>query len=72
MPKDGFRYSKHALDRMSQRGITKKEVEEAVLNAKTRIPQLNKQIKVFYTKNRKTLIVIYIPEGSNIKIISTF
>ena len=72
MPKNGFKYSKHALDRMFQRGITKEETKEAILKAQTRKPQSDGTIKAIYKKNRKVLVVIYTTEGSNVKIVSTF
>lgn len=73
MPKLGFIYTRHVLDRMSQRGITKKRVEEAIAKAQTFEPLLEGKRKATYKrKGKKSLIIIYTPKGKKLAIISTY
>jgi len=72
MAKSNFEYSRHILEQMARRGIRKKQVEEAVLDAEERIPQGDKVIRATHNTRNKKLIVVYRPEGNKIKLITTF
>jgi len=67
-----FVYTEHILEKLERRGITKKEVEEAVLKAQNRSSQYDKSIRAVYFKNNRKLVVIYRIEGNKIILITTF
>lgn len=66
-------YSKHSLDRLRKRGISKKLVHEAVEKGQERKLQLNLgTVKCVYTENSKRLVVIYIQNKENFKIVTAY
>lgn len=66
-------YSKHALDRLRKRGISKKLVHEAIEKGQERKIQLNLEtVKCVYAKNGKKLVVIYIQNKENFKIVTAY
>ena len=70
--KSRFKYTKHALEKIKRRGITKKKIREVVLKAQSRITQENRKIKATYTENGNKISVIYRVKGNVITIITTF
>jgi len=54
-----IRYSRHALERLKQRGIIKKEIEEALVNGQQRVLQEHGTIECIHTKRGKKLVVVY-------------
>ena len=68
----GFIYTDHILEKFERRGITKKEVEEAVIKGQEHSMQEGGAIKVIYTKKDKKLFVIYKVEDKKIILITTY
>ena len=62
-------FTKHAKDRMKERGILKRDIEKVLLNP-DRIHRENHKIIAAKTINKKILEVVYIIENSK-KIILT-
>ncbi|MDP1689133.1 MAG: DUF4258 domain-containing protein [bacterium] len=54
-----IRYSKHALDRLKQRVISKRLITEALINGQNREILEYEKIKCVYKFGTKKLIVIY-------------
>lgn len=68
-----IRYSKHALDRLRQRGISKKETREAVLYGQKREWQsVGETIRCTYKKKNKQLVVIYKQQKEIHTVITTY
>ena len=66
-------YSKHSLDRLRKRGISKKLVHEALEKGQERRLQLNLgTVKCVYSKNGKKLVVIYLQKKENFKIVTAY
>jgi hypothetical protein len=67
-----IRYIRHAIEQIRERGISKRDIEEAVMKGQERYVQVNGRIKCIYKKKNKTLIVIYKQDKENYKIITAF
>ncbi|MEK7564763.1 MAG: DUF4258 domain-containing protein [Patescibacteria group bacterium] len=66
-------YSKHSLDRLRKRGISKNLVHEAIEKGQERKLQLNLgTVKCVYAKNGKKLVVIYLQDKDNFKIVTAY
>lgn len=65
-------YSKHALERLRNRNILRKEVEEALIKGQTRKIQSSGTIKCEYNKSGKKLVVIYEQRKDKFKIITAY
>lgn len=65
-------YSRHAIERMRERGIKRVEVKDAVVNGQQRTVQRDGSIECKYLKGGKKLIVIYSQNKENYKIITTY
>lgn len=66
-------YSRHALDRLRKRGISKQLVYEAVEKAQERKLQLNLgTVKCIYSKSGKKLVVVYIQDKNSFKIVTAY
>jgi len=68
-----YAYSKHALERMSERGVSKKLVEEVIIKAQKRKYQPHDTIEATYTQGQSELTVVYSKMSrGRLKIISTY
>ena len=67
-----IRYSKHALERLKQRGIAKKEAEEALVNGQQRVLQEHGTIECIYTKRGEKLVVVYNQDKDKYKIVTAY
>ena len=65
-------YISHAKDRMKERGISIKQVEEAIVKGQNRYIQKNGRVKCIYKDQGKRLIVIYRQSKENYKVITIF
>ncbi|MEK7629325.1 MAG: DUF4258 domain-containing protein [Patescibacteria group bacterium] len=66
-------YSKHSLDRLRKRGISKNLVHEAIEKGQERKLQLNLgTVKCVYAKSGKKLVVIYLQNKENFKIVTAY
>ena len=66
------RYSKHARERLRSRGISRREVEEALMGAQRRSLQGHGTIKCVYTKKDFKLVVVYQQQKENYLIVSAY
>ena len=65
-------YIPHAKEQMVERGISSKQVEEAIIKAQKRYIQRNGKVRCVYKNKRKELIVIYRQNKENYKVITAF
>jgi len=65
-------YILHAKVRMKERGISRKQVEEAIVSGQYRYIQKNGRIKCIYKDKGKKLIVVYRQVKENYKVITLF
>lgn len=65
-------YTRHALDRMKGRGITRKDVIECLVKAQSFKQQPGGSIKSIYRNKSKKLVVIYEKQKEKYKIITTY
>lgn len=66
-------YSRHALDRLRKRGISRQLVREATEKAQERKLQLNLGTVIcVYSKSGKKLVVIYIQNKYSFKIVTAY
>jgi hypothetical protein len=66
------RYSKHAKDRLKARGISKKDVHEALIHGQRRFIQADRTVKCEYSKSGKKLVIIYEQKKAKYKIITAY
>lgn len=67
-----IRFSKHSLERLSKRGINKKEVIEALLKGQSRAYQQHGTIKCVYKKSNRNLVIIYYQNKEQFKIVTAY
>jgi len=67
-----IKFTRHALDRIRSRGITKREAKEAVLNGQTWDLQVHGTIRRAYKSNGHTLVVIYEQLKDHFNIITAY
>ena len=65
-------YISHAKDRMKERGISIKQIEEAIVRGQNRYIQKNGRVKCVYKYRGKKLIVIYRQVQERYKVITTY
>ena len=65
-------YIRHALLRLKERGISRQEVEEAIIKGQERKIQPNGRIKCFYKSGEETIVVIYSQQKDVYKIITAY
>jgi len=66
------KYSRHALQRLRKRGISRREVEEALVSGQRRNPQEHGTIKCVYTKKDYKLVIIYHQQKEKYLIVSAY
>ncbi|MBI2628209.1 MAG: DUF4258 domain-containing protein [Candidatus Niyogibacteria bacterium] len=67
-----IRYSKHAIERMKERGISGNDIKEILLKGQNREFQSDGSIKCVYINKDEKIIVIYYQEKENFKIITAY
>ena len=67
-----IRYSRHALERLKQRSITKKEIEEALVNGQQRTLQEHGTIECIHTRQGKKLVIVYYQDKEKYKIVTAY
>ncbi|MEK7147034.1 MAG: DUF4258 domain-containing protein [Patescibacteria group bacterium] len=67
-----IRYSKHAIERMKERGISRNGIKEILLKGQKRGFQSDGSIKCVYSKKAEKITVIYYQEKENFKIITAY
>ena len=66
------KYSKHARERLRNRGILRREVEDVLMNGQRRSFQEHGTIKCVYTKKNSKLVVIYHQQKEKYLIVSAY
>lgn len=65
-------FTNHAKKRMIERGITNKEIKEALNFPDHMVKRADGEIEVFKLIKKKTLKVVYIEKGKFIKVITLY
>jgi hypothetical protein len=68
-----MKFTEHGKDRAKERGITEKAITQAVLEPTSNFYDLSSSAYVAFKKlNGQELLVVYVSEGDEIKVITTF
>lgn len=66
------KYIWHAISRIQERGITRKDIQEAIVKSKDKKFQPNGRIKCIHKRNNKILVVVYERTINDYKIITAY
>lgn len=67
-----IQYTKHVVERMEERGISRKDINEVLLKGQKREFQFDGSIKCVYSKKGEKIVVIFYQEKENFKIITAY